>query len=48
MTAETIGYGLVILILAIAIGATLFIAYDIWHGISNIDEYQDQDNWGAK
>jgi hypothetical protein len=48
MTPQTFVYGLVILILAIAIGATLFIAYDIWHGISDIDEYQDQDNWGAK
>jgi hypothetical protein len=48
MTAETIGYGLVIIVLGILAGGLFFIAFDVEKGNRYRDEYQDQDNWGAK
>jgi uncharacterized membrane protein (DUF106 family) len=48
MNPTSLAYTILIVVMAIVIGAVLFIAYDIWTGVTDIDEYQDSDNWGAK
>ena len=45
MNPSTLAYAILIVVMVIVIGGLLFIAYDIWTGVADIDEYQDSDNW---